>query len=97
MRQLGMRLAALALAATLLLAPLAGCSGMSASIWFGGSSYRPHNNYYYAPYAFIEGHRFYVYWEFHRSYVRYRGDIYYITIYRDGWVEAPYSLVILLQ
>ena len=97
MRQLGMRLAALALAATLLLAPLAGCSGMSASIWFGGGTSRSYSYNYYAPYAFIEGHRFYVYWEFHRSYVRYRGDIYYITIYHDGRVYAPYSLVVQLR
>jgi hypothetical protein len=97
MRQLGIRLAALALAAFLLLVPIISCSGMSASIWLGSNSYRSHSYRYYAPYAFIESHRFYVYWEFHRSYVRYRGDIYYITIHSDGRAYAPYSLVVLLR
>jgi len=88
MRQLGIRLAALALAAFLLLVPIISCSGMSASIWLGSNSYRSHSYRYYAPYAFIESHRFYVY---------YRGDIYYITIHSDGRAYAPYSLVVLLR
>lgn len=100
MRRSCAKLAALALAVCFLLAALTGCNGMAASIWLGRDSHRSYQTYSYyysAPYAFIEGHRLYVYWDFHRSYVRYWGDIYYITIYSDGRVEAPYSLIILLR
>jgi len=74
---------------------LASCSGFSAVIWTGGV--RAAAYYYVAPYAYIENHRFSVYWLEDRSYVIYRGVTYFIIIYSDRRVWAPRDLIILLR
>jgi len=85
--------AAFALAAAL---ALSSCSGFAATLWAG--SFRSTSYYTYrAPYAYIEGHSFYVYREAVRCYVIYRGATYYITIYDDCRVYAPRALIILLR
>jgi len=66
--------------------------GIFPSISFSSSSY-----YYSAPYAYIEGYRFFVYDYGIDPYVVYLGVPYHITIYSDGRVFAPRALVILLD
>ena len=86
-------LAAFALAAALV---LSSCSGLTATLWTG--SFRSTSYYTYrAPYAYIEGHSFYVYRETVRHYVVHRGMTYYITIYDDCRVYAPRALIIRLR
>jgi len=93
MRKWRQFLAACALAAALV---LSSCSGFSASLWLG--SVRDTSSYYYrAPYAYIEGHSFYVYRETMRSYVVYRGRTYYVTIHDSCRVYAPRALIIRLR
>lgn len=72
------------------------CSGFSASLWLGSA--RGSSSYYYrAPYAYIEGHSFYVYRETVRHYIVYRGETYYVTIYDNCRVYAPRALIIRLR
>lgn len=93
MRKWRQFLAAFALAAALV---LSSCSGFSASLWLG-SGHGTSSYYYRAPYAYIEGHSFYVYRETVRHYVVHRGMTYYITIYDDCRVYAPRALIIRLR
>jgi hypothetical protein len=84
---------AVALAAVL---ALSSCSGLAASFWIGST--RSSSYYTYRPpYAYIEGHTFYVYRETVRHYVVYRGATYYVTIYDNCRVSAPRALVIRLR
>lgn len=92
---------ALALILTLFLMLLSSCAGFA--IAFSRGSIIPSislstSSYYYsAPYAYIEGYRFYVYDYGIDPYVIYLGVPYRITIYSDGRVYAPRALVILLD
>ncbi len=94
MRKWRQLLAALALAAML---ALTSCSGLAASFWIGGIRGSSGYYTYRPPYAYIEGHAFYVYRETVRYYVIYRGATYYVTIYDDCRVYAPRALIILLR
>ncbi len=93
MRKWRQILAAFALAAMLV---ASSCSGFAASFWVGGI-HGTSGYYYRAPYAYIEGHRFYVYRETVRCYVVYRGATYYVTIHDGRRVYAPRTLIIRLR